>query len=67
MCFAKLYDKTSMIGRLTESGVILARRAARHDQPAGALARIFAMAAACGTLEFAFLCLVINGPSDPNL
>lgn len=64
--FALLFGALSLLRRLDHAW-ILVRRAAGHDQRAGALARIFAMAAACGTLAFAFWFLVVNGPNDPNL
>jgi hypothetical protein len=64
--FALLFGALSVLRRLDHAW-ILVRRAAGHDQRAGALARIFAIAAGCGTLAFAFWFLVINGPNDPNL
>lgn len=64
--FALLFAALSVLRRLDHAW-ILVRRAAGRDQRIGALARIFATAAACGTLAFAFWFLVINGPNDPNL
>jgi hypothetical protein len=46
---------------------ILVRRAAGRDQRQGALARIFAMAAAIGAAVFTVWFLVILGPNDPSL
>jgi hypothetical protein len=46
---------------------ILVRRAARHDQRKGALARVFAVSAIVGVVIFSFWFLVILGPNDPNL
>jgi len=61
-----LFGTLSVLSRMDHAW-ILVRRAAGHDQRAGALARIFAFAAVIGSLAFAFWFLVINGPNDPTL
>ncbi len=64
--FASLFGALAVLRRLDYTW-ILVRRAAGHDQRAGALARIFAMTAIVGVVVFSFWFLVINGPNDPNL
>jgi hypothetical protein len=51
-----------MILRRLDNAWILVRRAAGHDQRAGALGRVFAVTAAVCAVVFAFWFIVIHGP-----
>jgi hypothetical protein len=63
--FAMLFGVLALLKRL-DNAWILVRRAAGHDQRAGALGRIFgATAVVCGAV-FAFWFLVIHGPGSSS-
>jgi len=59
--FALLFGALAVMRRL-DSAWILVRRAAGHDQRAGALGRIFAVTAVVFALGFGLWFLVIHGP-----
>lgn len=59
--FALLFGALAVMRRLDQAW-ILVRRAAGHDQRAGALGRVFAITAAICATAFAFWFLVIHGP-----
>ncbi len=59
--FAFLFGALAILRRLDQAW-ILVRRAAGHDQRAGALGRIFATTAVVCALVFVFWFLVIHGP-----
>lgn len=61
--FPLLFGTLSLLRRIDQAW-ILVRRAAGHDQRAGALGRIFAATAAVCALVFAFWFLVIHGPGS---
>jgi hypothetical protein len=61
--FALLFGALSLLRRMDEAW-ILVRRAAGHDQRAGALGRIFAATAAVCALIFAVWFLIIHGPGS---
>jgi hypothetical protein len=61
--FPLLFGTLSLLRRIDQAW-ILVRRAAGHDQRAGALGRIFATTAAVCALVFAFWFLVIHGPGS---
>jgi hypothetical protein len=58
---------TLMLLKRMDSAWILVRRAAGHDQRAGALGRIFAVTAAVCAVTFAFWFLVIHGPGSSTV
>lgn len=58
---------TLMILRRLDNAWILVRRAAGHDQRAGALPRIFAITAAICAAAFSFWFVVIHGPGSNSM
>jgi hypothetical protein len=58
---------TLMILRRLDNAWILVRRAAGHDQRAGALSRIFAVTAAVCAAAFSFWFIVIHGPGSSSM
>jgi cytochrome bd-type quinol oxidase subunit 2 len=63
--FALLFGTLALLRRIDEAW-ILVRRAAGHDQRAGALGRVFAATAAICALVFAFWFLIIHGPGSSS-
>jgi len=61
--FGLLFGTLAILRRLDQAW-ILVRRAAGHDQHAGALGRVFAITAIVGALAFTFWFLVIHGPGS---
>jgi hypothetical protein len=61
--FVLLFGALSILRRMDHAW-ILVRRAAGHDQRAGALGRVFGVTAAVCGLVFAFWFLIIHGPGS---
>jgi hypothetical protein len=61
--FPMLFGALSVLRQL-DQGWILVRRAAGHDQRAGAMARVFGVTAIVCGITFAFWFLVIHGPGS---
>jgi hypothetical protein len=61
--FALLFGSLALLRRL-DNAWILVRRAAGHDQRAGALGRVFAATAVACAAIFAFWFLIIHGPGS---
>ena len=61
--FPLLFGALALLRRLDQAW-ILVRRAAGHDQRAGAMARVFAITAIVCAVAFAFWFVVIHGPGS---
>jgi hypothetical protein len=61
--FPMLFGTLSLLRRV-DNAWILVRRAAGHDQRAGAMGRVFGTTAFICTVAFAFWFLVIHGPGS---